>query len=358
MATATPKKPAADRPVLVPPEEQFWKRYSPHHEFPLSSAGSVALHILAVAVLLLLALFIIPGWFKVDRSLPVEPVRLEIEGGGGGSPTGEGDRPGIGHGPEDVPDKKETAREGDEKAPDRPDLKKPAPTTPDKVEFNDADKRYISERSTEVTRAFKNLDDFSRRRFRPDGMTPGKGKGGPGSGGGKDKGKGTGEGPGKGPGKATLSQREKRMLRWSMHFNTTNGFDYLRQLNGLGAILAIPVREVPRPHYRIVRDLTRRPAKLLNEDVSKIHRIYWIDDHPKSVLQVMNALGVNLRPSRFVAFMPEELEKKLFEMEKNHMENVLKQPYDEDRIFETHFKVVNDGGGYRPEIIEVKLKPR
>src|SRR5689334_1487060 len=46
----------AGKPLLVPPEEQFWKRYSPHHEFPLSSATSVALHIIAIGLLLLVAI--------------------------------------------------------------------------------------------------------------------------------------------------------------------------------------------------------------------------------------------------------------------------------------------------------------
>ena len=34
----------------APFEEPFWQRYSPHHEFPLSSATSIALHMLALDV--------------------------------------------------------------------------------------------------------------------------------------------------------------------------------------------------------------------------------------------------------------------------------------------------------------------
>jgi hypothetical protein len=356
MATA-PSKTPADRQQPVPPEEQFWQRYSPHHELPLSGASSFALHALVLGLFGLLTLSVFANWFKTDRSLPVEPVRLDIDSGGGGSPRGVGDGPGIGRGQEDVPDKRDTAQEGDPKAPDRPSLDKPTPTAPDKVAYDDSATRFIKERNSEAVKAFRSLDEATRRQL-SDGLQPGKGRGGPGSGGGRGSGKGKGEGSGRGEGKATLNQREKRMLRWSMHFNTANGADYLRQLQDLGAILAIPIHEVPRPQYRIVRDLTPgRRAKLLREDISKIQRIFWIDDKPQSVLQVMAALGhPELRPSRFVAFMPQELEQKLYDMEKDYMVNRLGQPYDEERIFETHFRVVSEGGRYRPQIMDVRLK--
>jgi hypothetical protein len=79
--------------------------------------------------------------------------------------------------------------------------------------------------------------------------------------------------------KAPLTPREKHMLRWTMVFNTnTNNntnpaVEYVLQLRGLGAILAIPVKEAPEPEYKIVRNI-RRPAKLLPQDMKKIYRIY------------------------------------------------------------------------------------
>src|SRR5207249_1222703 len=117
-------------------------------------------------------------------------------------------------------------------------------------------------------------------------------KGGSGSGGGSGTGRGTGEGSGTGAGsKATLNQREKRMLRWNMLFTANTGPEYLAQLRGLGAILAIPVKESGHEvEYRIVRDL-RPPAKFLEEDVGKIQQIYWFDEKPNSVRDILNALG-------------------------------------------------------------------
>ena len=44
------------------------------------------------------------------------------------------------------------------------------------------------------------------------------------------------------------------------------------------------------------------------------------------------------------------------EMEKAYVEKELKVLFDEDRIAETKFRVVNEGGRYRPKIVDVRLK--
>jgi len=144
------------------------------------------------------------------------------------------------------------------------------------------------------------------------------------------------------------------MLRWNMKFTANSGAEYVAQLKSLGAILAVPVKEGNNPEYKIIRDL-KSPAKLLDEDLSKINRIYWIDDKPNSVRDVMAALGINMRPSRFVAFMPEKLEGELFHMEKRYVEDVLKRKFIEDNIDETFFEVVPAEGGYRPKLQSVKM---
>src|SRR6266852_6575926 len=76
----------------APAEEPFWNRYSPHHEFPLSSATSIALHVLALVFL------IVAGWFVASM---IEKSKLEVGtleestlAGGGGNPKGEGNAPG------------------------------------------------------------------------------------------------------------------------------------------------------------------------------------------------------------------------------------------------------------------------
>src|SRR4051794_14095392 len=96
-ATASEKKPSARSPE--PPEERFWKRYSPHGEMPLSFAGSLSLHLLIIGGLVIATLYLGSFLFKEKRSLPVEPVRF---GGGGGKVGGKGTGPGIGSGVEET----------------------------------------------------------------------------------------------------------------------------------------------------------------------------------------------------------------------------------------------------------------
>jgi hypothetical protein len=360
-APSTQSQPTGNT-ALLPPEEQFWKRYSPHGEAPLSWAGSFTVHALMGGALLLFGVYLASVLFPPSRTLPIEPVRV-LPGGGG--PRAVGDARANGTGSEDTgPTRNEDALlpGQEDNAPKRPALSK---VEADKVteKFDPASVRLIQD--TDTGRAYARLQDAVRDRLKlNDGRAPSKGRGGLGKDGGKGPGSGTGVGPGTGTGKAkvSLSIREKRMLRWHMRFLARNGPEYLAQLRGLGAILAIPVREGPKPEYKIVRDL-RPGAQLLDEDISTIQRIYWIDDKPSSVRDIIDALNLKSKlehmPRRFVAFMPEKLEESLYKMEKRYAENVLGlRPFNEDRIDETNFRVVGTASGYRPELLSVTLRGR
>ena len=65
--------PQAGAPLPAPPEERFWKRYSPHHEFPLSAVGSFALHFLGGGGLIVAAL-LLGAYVNAKRS----PVPLQV----------------------------------------------------------------------------------------------------------------------------------------------------------------------------------------------------------------------------------------------------------------------------------------
>jgi hypothetical protein len=349
-ATASPPATGANPNDLVPPDEKFWVRYSPHHEFPLSNVTSIALHILVFGLLLLLVRQLGP---KSVHQVPVEAVRMGLSNpGGGGKRSGTGDGPGGGPQVEATTGKDNPSEtRPPEDTPQRGDL----PAVRQFVDSLNPEARRHFQRSSPTPNlgAFAQLNESARLKFQQ-GIAP-RGRGGDGSGGGQGDGRGPGTGSGTGDGaigKGTLTQRERRMLRWTMLFNTNTGPDYLRQLNGLGAILAIPVRESPEPDYRIVRNLTQRPAELLSEDLSKIQRIYWVDNKPNAVADVMAALGrADLRPSHFVAFMPEELETKLFEMERKAAKG---RP--EDDINETKFRVKRMGDRYEPELETITFK--
>ncbi len=343
---------------LVPPEERFWQRYSPHAEFPLSSAGSLMLHILAFGLLGLLAWLSAVLFSHATRSLPVEAVRLDL-GGGGGNPHGNrDDGPNTGA-PVEAGEQKNDAATTNVPSEDVAPLKIQVEANPPKPQFEDPAGRRIQE-SADANKVLQTLRNRTARIQPPNGKpsTSSYGKGGTGSGGGSGDGKGSGIGPGSSNGPGNLTQREKRNLRWSMLFNTTNSADYVAQLRGLGAILLIPVREDPNggAEYKVVRDLSTRPAKLLNEDVNRISRmVKWVDDKPESVLGVMSVLGLNLRPSHFFAFMPEKLEQKLLSLELDYLHKHYRGCREDD-IEATTFRILVKNGKYVPEVKEQKVR--
>src|SRR5438094_4281572 len=98
-ATADSSNPASKGPKpLVPPDEKFSQRYSPHHEFPLSSVTSFTLHFLVIAFLALAVVFAprLGCLMSNENPLPLDAVQLNP--GGGGDPRGTG--PGRGDTPE------------------------------------------------------------------------------------------------------------------------------------------------------------------------------------------------------------------------------------------------------------------
>jgi hypothetical protein len=348
MATApeTSAKPAKTTPP-VPPEEKFWQRYSPHQEMPLSAVSSFLLHTLVIGMLLLLAWLGWLGFRKTGGPLPVEAVRFA--GGGGGTKTGSANDGTIG-GPDVLqPEAKSNPDQTEQPLPPDPDRPKLDPNAlvmaPEVVQNDDTVRRLAMSGNPNIN-IFARVDKDALSKMR-EGLASPRGQGGTGKGGGKGDGVGPGEGDTAGEGKSgKLSQREKRMLRWTMIFDTRTGRDYLDQLRGLGAILAIPGGPDGKT-YKIVRDLSGKgPPQLRDEDISKIDRIFWIDDRPESVNSLMTALGYTGRPSHFVAFMPQELEANLFKME------LAFKGRKEEQIHETKFRVFHVGQSYKPKVIE------
>jgi hypothetical protein len=141
------------------------------------------------------------------------------------------------------------------------------------------------------------------------------------------------------------NERKKRLLRWSLLFDTKTGADYAKQLAALEAILAVPDKE---GKYLVIRDLTQRPVKLEDEDLKKINRIFWIDDEEKSVGPLSQQLGLKEKPAHVVAFFPEKLEKELAEKELKFANKKV------DDIQQTRFRVIRSGDKYAVVVIEQK----
>ncbi len=253
MSTSTEPQPAAlaSQPNCPSLDEKFWKRYSPHREMPLSAITSFGLHFLIIGMLIVLAWLGWLGFRQRGGSTPVEPVRLVIDSDNNLNP--QVFPLGGGHGAEAIQAKDANP---DEK-PDRQDkvdsprapLVVPAQSRlPDALQPN-ADFNPAVQMGNRNNKAlFEEIDRTIKDKMKRAGPPE--------------------AGPGPGPGPAgpagTLSQSERRRHRWILQPTWRgDGQEYLRQLNGLGAILAVPA-DPENKSYKIIRDLSgRRTPELL-----------------------------------------------------------------------------------------------
>jgi hypothetical protein len=328
---------------LVPPDEQFWERYSPNHEMSISSLVSAVGHIF-----MLLTLLFGLGWllniFNRGGDPDLEPVIVGDKGGGGGHVEGVGDAPGNRSRPKDV-----------EANLDKNDSKQPTLPTKDDPSNN-------ANQNTNLEATPDAQDLIERAKQRAPQAAPlgpvlkdaliglaGKGRGGSGSGGGLGSGKGKGTGDGVGDGSGT--KRGRRVLRWTMKFDVTTGREYIRQLNMCGAILGIPQGN---GETLVVRDLTKLPVQGKIEDVKALNRIFWVDNNPDSMQSMAITLGLDKVPTEIYAFMPFTLEKTLLERELAYGKKYGRNT--EESIEETVFQLRFRGGKPEPVVVEQRGK--
>lgn len=295
MSTATPPRPASP---LAPPEDVFWEKYSPHYEFPLSSVGSVAMHIGALA-LFLAALYMLSR-LSVQDTTPV-PMRAMMVSDDG--PEGDGAAGSGGGTPmENVPPHErpmDPMRPVPEPALDVPELKDWLP----KVQ-SDAD---APAPVADNAKAIKDMNADLRKAL-IDGMNKNRG-GGPGAG------KGTNgvEGDKSGTGGDSASSG-KRSLRWDVKFRFQNYADYLAQLKALKAQIGFPTAD--GRSAVIFRDLDARTSAPF--DLTTISGVYFATDkeHERDAIGLGRALGLNYDASFVILIFPKELEEEMARLER------------------------------------------
>jgi hypothetical protein len=332
VSTLAPAKPADKQDKRVtPPDEQFWVRYSPHYEMPLSWVGSGAVHLLILGLLVLMGIAL-PFLLKDNSSVPIDVVAMSAPGGSGGNPNGVGGNPGAGASGENngVLPIDENDRFGEKVAADLPNPTGPRPFL--ETLQNGFAQRVIDQNNIAVKNIL-NLHKTTAHGIH-EGLGARDGKGGE---------KGNDEGPGKEDGKGTLSVREQRMLRWTMSFDIRNGEDYAKQLCDLGVFIAIEIPDEPDT-VRVYKDLGP-DAKGKATKLKDISRMPWIDGRKESVSALCTYMGIKSEPSRIIAYMTEEMEKNLLKMELKAAGGV-----EEDKIKETVFKIVKRGDKYEPVV--------
>lgn len=304
------------------PEIKFWKRYSPHHELPLSSAMSVLLHTLLVGLLFLAGVLVV----RSRDTKPLEIGTLVI--GDGSENGGEGERAGAALEHREAGPRMNSATEPNlpirpEKALEAPQPK-PIPLPP----VDDPNRRIIGEAERAVGQLSARTRDLRDRLLQ---QQRAQRPGGP-----------SGSGP-QGSPSGRMNNLARRMDRWVLTFETRDGFDYLRQLEALGAILAVPLEG---DRFLVIRDLKQRPARGTIETVADMHRIFWIDDKPESVRSLARALPLERVPARIVAFFPNQLEDELL-----RKELAFRNRREED-IRKTYFRLRRNGDRFEPVVVD------
>lgn len=323
------------RPPLMPPEEQFWERYSPHYEFPLSTVGSVAMHIGAL-VLFLAALWLLARMTGSDRNNVTMASMLVLGEGDGAAAMGSG-----GGSPE-------------ENVPTAPTATAPTPVMPEKsldpvvkeelrdifpTPSNDADAPRIED--LKLPQQLQKLNEGLRRKLL-DGMRNKKGAG-------PHEGTGASDAAGKGSniiGDPTSSQN--RSVRWALNFKTASGKDHLKQLAALKATIVIPFP----PDWK-----TLKAYKNADQDsptvepfrMESMSGVYFVDDSADSAARIANALGLDFNPPAFIAFFPKDIEELLAQKERDF------RGRRESEVFSTEFQVLMRDG--KPTITVIAQVP-
>jgi RNA polymerase sigma factor (sigma-70 family) len=132
--------------------------------------------------------------------------------------------------------------------------------------------------------------------------------------------------------------RLHRLLRWKIHFDTKDGKDYARQLEALGATLAIPAGEGHR--YRVICNLGKRPVESTVEDLGKVDRLFWVEGNARSIRLLSEELGLKQVPRQIVVFLPKFVEDELLRKELAYEQRA------EEDIAETTFQFFRSKKGF------------
>ncbi len=324
MSTPAPSPASKARPGQVaPPDDEFWEKYSPHYEFPLSSVGAIAAHVVA-ALIFSGSLWLLSG-IDISDTNPVPMIGITVDGDGSGE-NGAG-----GGGGEPMPKE-------DINPLERPmDPSRPIPEA-DLAKIKELDQWIPKVPSTDDGLRPQDLDTIQKinklnddlRKALLDGMSRKKGKG-PGDGAGNSGVEGKGSNATGDP-----SSSGNRAVRWELNFRTNDARDYLNQLAAMKATLVIP-QPTDWKTNKAYRNLLSNPSGEIFE-MKDMPGLYFVDDSSDSAGRIGEVLKLSFSPPFFIAFFPKEIEEKLAKEERAY------RGRKESEIFSTKFKILIRNG--------------
>jgi hypothetical protein len=321
-------------PDEAPPEEEFWDKYNPRLEFPLSSVGTFLVHVL-IGTLLVFML-----WAMEDND-DHSGVGVKMMDVAGMDDFGDGS---AGSGGQDDPLVKSDA---DSMRQDNIASLADPTALPQITEDLKKTLKYIDPSGNlPITAAnavaYDKLSETMKKK-----LLGGR------QGAGSEAGTGFDNSKGQGPGGTGANSTLGRNMRWTLRFRVSSGRDYLSQLQAMHAKLLIPM---PDPTKCIlIEDIANPNAqKIISENDLGPYadRLKFADSRREAVTAVAGTLGLDFTPKTFFAVFDQEMEADLARKETGYRNRRAED------IEETVFKVTVRGGEYEVVVDEQKAKSR
>lgn len=368
---ATTEKTALSRTgqPLMPPDERFWKRYSPHYELPLAGATSFFIHGIAIGILAVGGLaFLFRGGAEATPP-PQMDVLMAEAGAGFGGLGGDPGLPGLPGAPSKTEQGPQVADNSNERPDPSSDPVSELPTIPEiPLDLPSSDSLPDPAESS-LQDALNKLKQEAEKYGKPlpskpavsakagpgtkAGGTPGGQNGQGGSGG-----DGKGKGPGKGPGGVGRKATDQEIKAWRWRFDLAGTpKEHADKLDRAGLIIAIPEPGAGRPDpekgpYLLASDLKRRPIPLAKIDLAKYQdSVKWYNSKPDSVRGLIEELKLPFVPPFVVLLLPKDRETKMAAEERRFAQQ---NRLDPAKVQETTFDFRLQNGMYEPIAIKQK----
>jgi hypothetical protein len=283
----------------APPRDSIWTKYSAHHEFPLASTASLAVHGLLVAGVVGMGIALQFHWHNEALSSPKLDVALVQETPGDGLTPG-GSAPGDPAPIENITDPKQPPRKNFDIPPPQTDVKVPPPQFKDPIEIP-VNPTGPLDLSSELAKIEKDLKNIAEMKARPNSTKGKQGKGGTGTGP-LDNGPGSGIG---GPPGTPTERAQILAKRWNFLLGGEPR-EHVQKLVGAGIKLAfIDSNNL----FWVVRDLKQRPVPFDRGAPEKYKdNVQWSNSFAPSINGLYQELGLIGPPRVFVMFLPGDRE--------------------------------------------------
>ena len=343
---------------LLPPDQTFWKRYSPRHECPIAASASTLLHLVALGGVVLAGLAMSWRWYG-ERSQPPAMSVVYVDGlpGDGRPEGGGGDRSAKVAGTENI---------ADPQTPQTPQTSVPEPKTPaplilpksssaaDNTDIGVTpmppsttdNKAFAAKLEAELAKAAANAAKTN---------ATGESGRGPGAGGGIGTGEGTGTGSKKGPGDgsggngmpATTKAVRARILanRWRFESGGSPR-DRIAKLAAFGMTLGFT--DFAGNLY-ILEDLKSRPSRFRLDSFDRYKEtvIWGLRKNNPDVPGLARELLLPATASDIVLLLPADREQQMADEEMRYSKE---KGYDFSKVEATLFDFERGRGVYEPVV--------